>query len=100
MSIRRLTALAFVVGLLLSSGYTPTPSEQDGSMLMGELLQIRAPLGLSPAHVPAHSSPTAETISLGRRFDYDKNFSQARKKLVALPASMTGEITSEAGAYF
>ena len=100
MSIRRLTALAFVVGLLLSSVYTPTPSEQAGSMPVGELLQMRAPLGLSPVHVSAHSSPTAETISLGRRFDYDKNFSQARKELVPFPESMTGEITSEAGAYF
>ena len=100
MSIRRLTALAFVVGLLLSSVYTPTPSEQAGSMPMGELLRIRAHLGLSSVHVPAHGSPTVGIISLGRRFGYDKNFSQARKELVAFPESMTGGITSEAGAPF
>ena len=94
-----LTALAFVACLLLSGGYTVTPTGQaTGTMPIGEPIQIQAPLGLPPVHVSADNPPTAETISLGRRLYYDKNFSQERENLVAFPVSPTGEILPGVGA--
>ena len=98
MNFRCFTALAFVACLLLSSGYTVAPSAQAGSMPIGEPIQIQAPLGLPPVQVSADNLPPAESISLGRRFDYVKNFSQAREDLVAFPESLTGEIPPEVGA--
>lgn len=91
--------MAFAVGLLLSSGYAPTPSAQAaGSMSIGEPFQIQAPLELPPVHVPADNPPTVESISLGRGLDYDKSFSQERKDLVAFPETPAGEIPPGAGA--
>ena len=99
MIFRCLTALAFVVCLLLPSGYAVPPSAQaTGSMPIGEPFQIQASLGLPPAHDPAVNLPTAESSSLGCRLGYDKNFSQERKVLVAFPEFSAGEIPPGAGA--
>lgn len=99
MIFRCLTAVAFAACLLLSSGYVPTPSAQAaGSMPIGEPFQIQAPLELPPVHVPADNPRTVESISLGRGLDYDKNFSQERKDLVAFLETPAGEIPPGVGA--
>ena len=99
MNFRCFPALAFVACLLLSSGYTVTPYAQaTGSLPIGEPFQIQSPLGLPPIHVSADNPTTAESISLGRCLDDDKNFSQERKDLVAFPESPTGEIPPGVGA--
>ena len=99
MNFHCLTALAFVVCLLLPSSYTVPPSAQaTGSMPIGEPFQIQAPPGLPPAHVPAVNPPTAESISLGRRLGDDKIISQERKDLVAFLDFPAGEMPPGAGA--
>ena len=99
MNFRCLSALAFVVCLLLAGGYTVTLTGQAaGTMSIGEPIRIQAPLGLPPVHVYADNPTTAESISLGRSLDYDKNFSQERKELVAFPESPTCEIPPAVGA--
>lgn len=97
MNFRCLTALAFAVCLLLSSGCAVTPSAQAGSMPIGEPIQIQAPPELPPVHVPADNTPAAETIYVDRRLDYGKKFSQTRKDLAAFPESLTGEIPPQVG---
>lgn len=99
MNFRCLTAVAFAAGLLLFSGYALTPSAQAaGSMPIGEPFQIQAPPELPPVHVPADNPPTVESITLGRGLDYEKNFSQERKDLVAFPETPAGEIPPGLGA--
>ena len=99
MNFRCLTALAFVVCLPLAGGYTVTPTGQAaGTMSIGEPIQIQAPLGLPPVHVSADNPTTAESISLGRSLDDDKNFSQERKDLVAFLECPAGEIPPGVGA--
>lgn len=94
-----LTALASAVCLLLSSGCTVPPSAQAaGSMTIGEPFRIQAPVALPPVDVPADNPPAVESISLGRGLDDDKNFSQERKDLVALPETPAGEIPPGVGA--
>ncbi len=99
MNFRCLTALAFVVCLLLPSSYAvPLSAQATGSMPIGERFQIQAPPGLPSAHVPAVNPPTVESTSLGRRLDYDKNISQERKDRVAFPETPAGEIPPGVGA--
>ena len=99
MNFRCLTALASAACLPLSSGYALTPAAQAaGSMPIGEPFQIQAPPALPPVHFPADNPPTVEFISLGRGLDYDKNFSQERKDLVAFPETPAGEIPPGVGA--
>ena len=99
MNFRCLTALAFVVCLLLPSSNTvPLFAQATGSMPIGEPFQIQALPGLPYAHVHAVNPPTVESISLGRRLDDDRNISQERKDLVAFPETPAGEIPPGVGA--
>ncbi len=99
MNFRCLSALAFVVCLLLAGGDTVTATGQAaGTMSIGEPIRIQVPLGLPPVHASADNPTTAETISLGRSREDDKNFSQERKDLVAFPESPAGEIPPGVGA--
>jgi cytochrome c peroxidase len=43
---------------------------------IGQVVQIKAPLGLPPVPIPADNPPTAETIALGRRLFYDPRLSK------------------------
>jgi cytochrome c peroxidase len=42
---------------------------------IGQVVEIKAPLGLPPVPIPADNPPTAETIALGRKLYYEKRFS-------------------------
>ena len=65
----------FVAGLLIvACGPQPEP-EAAPAIPIGQTVEIQAPLGLPPVPIPADNPPTAETIALGRRLYYDKNFS-------------------------
>lgn len=99
MNFRCLTALAFVVCLLLpSSNPVPLFAQATGSMPIGEPFQIQAPRSLPSPRVHAVNPPTAESISLDRRLDYGKNFSQERKDLAAFPETPAGEVPPGVGA--
>ena len=99
MTSRSLTALAFVICLLLSTGYTvPLSVQAAGTLPIGEPVRVQVSLGLSPVHVSSDNPATAETSSLGVRFDDDKIFSQELENLVALLKSPAGEILPGAGA--
>jgi cytochrome c peroxidase len=43
---------------------------------IGEVVSIKAPLGLPPVPIPADNPPTAETIVLGRKLFYDTRLSK------------------------
>ncbi len=43
----------------------------ERALPVGEVVQIKAPLGLPPVPIPVDNPPTAKTISLGRRLFYD-----------------------------
>jgi cytochrome c peroxidase len=43
---------------------------------LGEVVAIKAPLGLPPVPIPADNPPTAETIALGRKLFYDPRLSK------------------------
>ena len=47
-------------------------------MPIGNIVEIKAPLGLPPVLIPADNPPTAETIALGRRLFYDPILSSDR----------------------
>ena len=99
MIFRCLTALAYVVCLLLPSSYAiPLSAQATGSMPIGERFQIQAPPSLPSTHVHAINPPTVESISSGLRLDDDKNISQERKYLVAFPETPVGEIPPGVGA--
>jgi len=42
---------------------------------IGQVVEIKAPLGLPAIPIPAGNPPTAETIALGRKLYYEKRFS-------------------------
>ena len=43
---------------------------------IGEVVDIKAPLGLPPVPIPPDNPPTAETIALGRKLFYDTRLSK------------------------
>jgi cytochrome c peroxidase len=63
----------FSVGLLgIGWGCKRTVSDKP----IGNIVQIKVPLGLPPVPIPADNPPTAETISLGRKLFYDTKLSK------------------------
>jgi cytochrome c peroxidase len=72
--------LAFVllaVVCLSYIAYLPAhvPAADTGIMPVGNIIQIKAPLGLPPVPIPQDNPPTEETIALGRRLYYDPQLS-------------------------
>jgi cytochrome c peroxidase len=63
-----------ICGLMLHSQIRPS----SPVMPIGTPVQIKIPLGLPPAVIPADNPPTAETIALGRRLFYDPVLSADR----------------------
>jgi cytochrome c peroxidase len=55
----------------LFSCSSPVETERAATMPVGQVVEIKAPLGLPPVPIPADNPPTAETIELGRRLYYD-----------------------------
>src|ERR1700674_1178808 len=43
---------------------------------IGEVVAIKAPLGLPPVPIPADNPPTVQTIALGRKLFYDPRLSK------------------------
>src|SRR6201990_2145588 len=58
--------------LILSYG-CKTPGHEKP---IGEVVAIKAPLGLPPVPIPADNPPTAQTIALGRKLFYDPRLSK------------------------
>lgn len=99
MNFRCLTALAFVVSLLLSSGYAENPCAQAAGTVFGnKQIPIQKLPGLPSLHVSEDNPPPAETNAMGQRLYYDTNSSQNPENLVAYLASPTGEVRPGIGA--
>src|SRR5271163_4832880 len=62
-----------LAGLLVLCVGCRTPASEKP---IGEVVAIRAPLGLPPVPIPADNPPTAETIALGRELFYDMRLSK------------------------
>jgi cytochrome c peroxidase len=62
-----------VAGLLVFCVGCRTPVSEKP---VGEVVNIRAPLGLPPVPIPADNPPTAQTIALGRELFYDPRLSK------------------------
>jgi cytochrome c peroxidase len=58
--------------LVLCAGCKTSANEKP----RGEVLAIRAPLGLPPVPIPSDNPPTAQTIALGRKLFYDPRLSK------------------------
>jgi cytochrome c peroxidase len=72
MEFRNLVSGLLLGGLAcLFSCSSPVETEQAATMPIGQVVEIKAPLGLPPVPIPADNPPTAETIELGRRLYYD-----------------------------
>src|SRR5271156_588486 len=71
----RAPRLHFVLlaGFLVASVGCRTPGNDKP---IGEVLTIKAPLGLPPVPIPADNPPTAQTIALGRKLFYDPRLSK------------------------
>jgi len=54
-----------------SCSQPPAETAQAPTRPIGQVVEIKAPLGLPPVPIPADNPPTAETIALGRRLYYD-----------------------------
>ena len=57
--------------LLVATACSTAPEPPPPSRPIGQVIEIKAPLGLPPVPIPADNPPTAETIELGRRLYYD-----------------------------
>lgn len=59
--------------LMFCFSCSPPPAEtvQAPTRPVGQVVEIKVPLGLPPVPIPADNPPTAETIALGRRLYYD-----------------------------
>jgi cytochrome c peroxidase len=62
-----------IAGLVVLCFGCRTPASEKPR---GEVVDIRAPLGLPPVPIPPDNPPTAETIALGRRLFYDPRLSK------------------------
>src|ERR1700692_4405848 len=58
--------------LILSVGCRPPGNDKP----IGEVVAIKAPLGLPPVPIPADNPPTAQTIALGRKLFYAPRLSK------------------------
>ncbi len=66
------SGIAMAGALMLCAGCKSHSSDKP----IGQVVQIRPPLGLPPVPIPADNPPTAETIALGRRLFYDPRLSK------------------------
>jgi cytochrome c peroxidase len=75
MEILRVFALqnVLIAGLVVLSAGCRTPASEKPR---GEVIDIRAPLGLPPVPIPPDNPPTAQTIALGRQLFYDPRLSK------------------------
>jgi cytochrome c peroxidase len=62
-----------LAGLLAVCVGCKTPGKETP---LGEVVDIKAPLGLPPVPIPADNAPTAQTIALGRKLFYDPRLSK------------------------
>src|ERR1700759_4248568 len=62
-----------LAGFLILSVGCRTPGHDKP---IGEVVSIKAPLGLPPVPIPANNPPTAQTIALGRKLFYDPRLSK------------------------
>jgi cytochrome c peroxidase len=63
----------FITGLLFLCFGCRTPANEKP---IGEVVAIKAPLGLPPVPIPVDNPPTVETIALGRKLFYDTRLSK------------------------
>src|SRR5450755_223109 len=63
----------FLAGFLILSVGCRTPGHDKP---IGEVVAIKAPLGLPPVPIPPDNPPTAQTIALGRQLFYDPRLSK------------------------
>ena len=64
---------AFLAGFLFLSVGCRTPGNDKP---IGEVVAIKAPLGLPSVPIPADNPPTVQTIALGRKLFYDPRLSK------------------------
>ena len=62
-----------ITGLLLLCVGCRTPANEKP---IGQVVDIKTPLGLPPVPIPADNPPTVETIALGRKLFYDPRLSK------------------------
>jgi cytochrome c peroxidase len=62
-----------ITGFLILTVGCRTPGHDKP---IGEVVAIKAPLGLPPVPIPADNPPTVETIALGRKLFYDPRLSK------------------------
>lgn len=65
--------IVLAVGFLVLCVGCETPASEKP---IGEVVEIKAPLGLPPVPIPPDNPPTAETIALGRKLFYDTRLSR------------------------
>src|ERR1700689_4412401 len=65
--------IVLITGCLAVCVGCRTPASENP---LGEVVAIKAPLGLPPVPIPANNPPTAETIALGRKLFYDPRLSK------------------------
>jgi cytochrome c peroxidase len=78
----RRTLYIFCLAVLISGLlFWYASANRPTAMPIGQVVEIKAPLGLPPVPIPADNPPTLETIALGRRIYYD--FSLSSDKTVS-----------------
>ena len=70
-----------VFAICVSCSQAPGPEKETKlteEKPIGQVVEIKAPLGLPPVPIPERNPPTAETIALGRKLYYDRILSKDR----------------------